>query len=525
MVAQPVRTKSGAGNSKRSIGATTSYASAARQRSALTRQLIAVVLCALVLCGGTRAAAQPAPDGTETDIPRAEAFGRTVTIAQAPVPLTSQPPSASEMGLESRIGPLTHDLVKMEVDLERFYLNYKLVGNKDPRWRRARYFLLQQGATGAAMAATGIPIIETGKNLKHPTDVRPAVFRATNRIGVVAASVGGGSDVIELSSNVLTAVKNKLQHKDPGSVKKELIHRTKTIDTLAAERAALVAQLEDASIKEICECEGKLLKLFRDWCIYEFADVYADVKAYQSSNNVYYAMDLTANSLVGAVYLLSQSALTKPQVGKTAAVTGIVSDSFYIGSAPVSAVAYKLLYNRAYKNFGKEMKQKLYDPESEAKVEMVRLEKLLANAPVERIGPFGSHARLELLELWSARYDEYVRKNEEELRHLAKVSQQNVIQGPVISSSYLATDVMGAIAAFRLEGHPRGVDSLAFAGSISSTAGSAAFFMLSNQWLISENRFEKKLRKEGKLPEQLIAQRLSQLDDLDKRLAKSHPGK
>lgn len=472
----------------------------------MVRKLLSLSLCALALCGGTRAEAQWKFD------PNAK-------------PTAVMNPSQNELGLEQRIGAVTHDLVKKEVDLERFYLKYKLVGNKDPRWRRARYFLLQQGATGAAVAATGLPIIETGKNLKHPTDVRPELFRASNRIGVAGTSVGAGSDLIELSSNTFTAVKNKLQHKDPGSVKKEMIRRVKEIDALSAERAAMVAQMEDPLVKEICESEGRLLKLFRDWCIFEFADVYADVKAYQASNNVYYFWDLTGNVLSCSAYLMSQSALTKPQVGKTVACTSVVSDCFFITSAPVSTVAYKMLYNRAYKGLGKEMKLKLYDPEPDAKLEMVKLEKLLANAPVERIGPFGSHARLELLELWSARYDEYVRKNEEELRHLSKVSQQNLWQGPTISSAYLAADTMGTVAVFRLEDHPRGQNSLFFAGSVSSTAASATFFMLSNQWLISEKRFEKRLRKEGKLPEQLIDQRLAQLDDMDKKLDQSHPRK
>ena len=468
---------------------------------AILRSIIALVLCALIFCGGTRTCAD------------------AQTQAQAP----DEPHSENLTPTQARVADLTHEIVKKEVDLERFYLKYKLVGNKDPRWRRARYLLLQQAATGVGIGATTVTIVEGGKNLKTPSKVNLGALHRSYRAGVIGASIGAGSSAIEFGSNIFTAAKNKLEHKDPGSIKKEMIRRVREIDALRAERDQLVSRLVDPVMIEICICEGKLLKLFRDWCIEEFAEVYADVKAYQASNNVYYAMDVTANSLVGAAYLLSIKSLVKPEAAKPTAVCGLVADSFYITSAPVSTVAYKMLYNRAYKSIGKELKFKLYDPEPEAKIEMAKLKTLLDSASVEHIGPFGAHARLELLTLWSGRYDVYLKENEEQLRYLSKVALQNNISGPLISTSFLATDVMGAVAAYRLQEHPRGVNSLGFAGAISSTAGSGVSFLLTTKSAIEERKFQKHLRETGHLPEQLIGVRLVTLDELDKRLATTNP--
>lgn len=441
----------------------------------------AIALCALVLFGGTRADA-----------------------------LTE---------LEYKIADKTNELVRKEIDLERYYLNYKMVGHKDPRWRRARYFLLQQAATGAGIAATTIPIIETGRNLTHPDRVRRGPLLKSYRVGIVGASLGGGSSAIEFGSNVYTAVKNKVQHKDPGSVKKEVMRRLAEIDALAAERETLIHQLPDDKLLEICHAEGRLLKLFRDWCVAEFADVYADVKAYQASNSLYYLMDITANSLVGTAYLCSIRSFTRIQAAKPAVITSLVADSFYITSAPVSSKAYTVLYNRAYKQVGKDMHEKIYDPEPEAKEQLAKLTKLLEDAPFEQVGPFGAHTRSELLALWSARYDQYYKEGEEGLRHLSKVALQNNVSGPLISLSYLGGDIVSTNAVYRLgERHPRGSNSSYFAASISSTAGSAVSFALTTQSLISEKRFEKHLRENNRLPEQIIAKRLGTLNDLDKLL-------
>lgn len=450
--------------------------------------VIAIALCALFLCGGTRAEA-----------------------------LTE---------VEYKIAAITNEMVRQEIDLERYYLNYKLVGHKDPRWRRARYFLLQQAGTAAGIAATTIPIVETGKNLKHPTNVRRGPLIKSYRVGIVGSCLGGGSSAIEFGSNVYTAVKNKVQHKDPGAVKKEVMRRIAEIDKLAAERETLIHQLPDDKLLAVCHSEGRVLKLFRDWCIYEFADVYADVKAYQASNSIYYLMDVTANTLVGTAYLCSIRSFTRIQAAKPAVISSLVADSFYIASAPVSAKAYTILYNRAYKGVGKDMHEKIYDPEPQAKEELAKLTQVLQESPIEQVGPFGAHSRAQLLGLWSERYDEYYKEGEEGLRHLSKVALQNEITGPLISLSYVGGDIVSTNATYNLAAeHPRGSNSSYLASSISSTAGSTVSFALTTQSLISEKRFEKKLREKGRLPEQIISKRLDTLNELDKLLATSGGGK
>lgn len=448
---------------------------------------IAFALCALILCGGTRAEAL-------SDV-------------------------------EYKVAEITNQIVRKEIDLERYYLNYKMVGHKDPRWRRARYFLLQQAGTAAGAAATTIPIVETGRNLKHPTNVRRGPLIKSYRVGIVGSCLGGGSSAMEFGSNCYTAVKNKVQHKDPGSVKNEVKRRLAEIDQLSAQRETLIHQLPDDNLLAVCHAEGRVLKLFRDWCVYEFADVYADVKAYQASNSLYYLMDVTANTLVGTAYLCSIRSFTRIQAAKPAVICSLVADSFYIASAPVSAKAYTVLYNRAYKKIGADLHEKIYDPEPEAKIQLAQLQSLLQNSSIEQVGPFGAHSRAELLAVWSQRYDEYYKEGEEGLRHLSKVALQNNIQGPLISLSYLGGDIVSTNATYNLAAeHPRGSNSSYFAASISSTAGSAVSFALTTQSLISEKRFEKHLRENGRLPEQIITKRLETLSDLDKLLANTGRG-
>ncbi|MBZ0186106.1 MAG: hypothetical protein K8F91_07590, partial [Candidatus Obscuribacterales bacterium] len=133
---------------------------------------------------------------------------------------------------ELRVGAVTHELIKKEVDFERFYLKYKLIGTKDPRWRRARYFLIEQAATAAGIGANTIPMVETARHIKSPEDTKDSVFNKSFQVGSVAAWLGGGGSAIELCSNIFTAVKNKLKHIDPGSKKKEALRRVREIDAL-----------------------------------------------------------------------------------------------------------------------------------------------------------------------------------------------------------------------------------------------------------------------------------------------------
>src|SRR5207249_2254840 len=126
--------------------------------------------------------------------------------------------------------------------------------------------------------------------------------------------------------------------------------------------------------------------------------------------------------------------------------------------------------------------------------------------------------------LWSRRYDKFIRDQLIELRHENKVALQGNVSGPAISSTYLASDIMGALAFYSTKKeHPKAATSLALAGSVSSLVGTGSSLALTNLMFLNEKWHRHKLKRKHLLPEELMQARLNALDELDKKLAAADP--
>jgi hypothetical protein len=129
---------------------------------------------------------------------------------------------------------------------------------------------------------------------------------------------------------VILRIKHIRNGTSPGAAVKNVVARIKEIDAMMAERDALMKKNPDLLSISVCQAEGRVLKSFRDWCLSEFADVYADVKSTQASFNVYYILDIAADSAYTASQLLAIKSLTRPELGNASANTGMVGDTLGI---------------------------------------------------------------------------------------------------------------------------------------------------------------------------------------------------
>lgn len=504
---------------------------------------------------------------------------------------------------EQQIENLSGQILHREIDLERFYLKYRVSGTQEPKWRRLRYYALQVGATSTALACNVIFLKLSKDGLKAPgvqnfgkadadTDDAPesaeeaarsasapdagssadygsngsngggASSDASGRAGgsksvgskvragvanriepqgakgtsdadepdttkqvqaafilnLISTVLDGASNGIELGSSIYTSIKNKINKNDPSSTVDRVIERVKEIDALLAERDALVQKNKDLPTASIHQAEGRVLKTFRDWCLSEFADVYAEVKSTHSSCNVYYGLALAADGayLAGSVLGLKATRPGKEYLNGPAIQTAIIGDSIGITSAPGSALAAKVLYKYHRKKLEKKLEQRLGDHEENAKAAMAELNKEIMSADTATLRRARSiRERASAYLLWAGRYDRFIDKELVELSHQNKVALQGELSGPMISSSYLACDILAAIGFYKFPNDARRASSLAYAGTICSDTGNSVSLFLTNYFLINEIMHRRKLKKKGMLPEQLLAERFKTLDQLD----------
>jgi hypothetical protein len=357
---------------------------------------------------------------------------------------------------------------------------------------------------------------ETGKHLNSPANVSIAHLKSAYTTELIGSIIGSASSLGELCSNGYIALKNKKHKEDPQSALTTVKNKIREIDQLLAKRNDLLTQAGSDPVYKINKIEGALLKDYRDWCVYEFIHVYADIKAYQASENVYYALNAASNAVFSVAGGLAIGSFQNSQLISSSIVTGITGDSISVISAPASYFARKLLYKHYAKKIYRTIQQKAYDIETASADNLEQLHQEVIRANDSDLAEAGRiRLRLAAYDLWNQKYDEYLGAETEYLRRYDKIALQSVTYGPIISGTFLAQDILGAAAYYGNKNRLRTANNLTFAGAITAASGSIIGLGATSWYFLDETLNQRKLRRQGKLPEQLLLQRLKTLDQVE----------
>jgi hypothetical protein len=411
---------------------------------------------------------------------------------------------------------LTDEILFKEIEMERFYLKYKIIANEEPKLRETRYFIGQQASLGLFLAGDVVGLADSGQHLSTPSKVSIGGLKEAVTTELVGSAIGGASSAIELCSNAMIARKNKKRGQNPGSAVLHMETELKEVRNLLSARMELVRQQKSSPAYDIYLTESELLQDYCDWCVYEFAKIYADVKSYQAGSNVYYLLNTTSNTIYCVGGSLALKAFNNSQYTSSSIITGIIGDGISVISAPVGLFAQKSLKKYHFKKISKKLSVKPYDVEAVGDYWLDRFHKVVSNAS-ERTRQLAGHLdlRLAAYDLWDQRYDEFMSKETTQLRRHDKIALQSGVYGPVISGTFLSQDILGAAAWYGNKDRPKTANNLVFAGFIAPAVGSALGLTASAWYYLDEYLNKKKLKREGDMPEQLLQKRLKTLDEIE----------
>jgi len=442
---------------------------------------------------------------------------------------------------ERKVEELTTQILHKEVDLERYYLEYRKIGTATPKFRRLRYFLLQVASTSCTLASNAIFVDVGRRGLKgKSTDIGLGDGQIENQgprdpddttgevrgaliLALIGSIVGPGSSLLELCSNGYTAAKNLKQHKNPESAVKVVISRIEEIDALLAQRKKLIDEHPQLRALTINKAEHAVLESFRDWCLSEFVDFYAEAKSSQAGANVFYALDVAQGSCSTAGNILALKSLQpgKNRFAGPAANISIVSDGINVVNAPLSSYIGKRMNKYWHKRLSMRLQEHLHFGENEAKNAMTQLKNVVdASDKSTRRVATALDERVAAYLLWSRRYDRIVQKQEVDLHHRSKVAAQGRLMGPLLGGTGLAQDVLASTTFYGVGDNERRGASLNYAGAITALSGNVAALSYTNANFIGELLHRKKLRGQGLLPEQLMQERFKLLSQIDQMIEK-----
>lgn len=449
------------------------------------------------------------------------AYAEGEPLSQATLASADAPDSAvATMTAEQQYSRLTKQILLAGIELERFSLNFRLESAKQPRFRNLRYFLTQETAAATGLGFEIAFMEQANKGRRRPLQISKPVLHGALTTAMTGAIIGGSGSALELSSNILQAVKNKRNGFDFKSANKFVVAKLKEIDQLLAQRDALVAAHPEHPGHEGAVLEGKILKELRNCFITEYSDFNADTKSYITYQNLFYLLNVSYSAIEAAGAWCGYRGVTKPKYNGPANVLFIVSGAMSMVAPIISTAAGKYARKKAYETLEGQIGEKVKFDDGAFARQSKELREVLRTTNGSVIASLPGTDRLAMYTDSFSLFKKQLDSETAIMRRNEKVALQSNLLAPVIGGQLMTQGIFGSIGSYRYNLQPRKQLSMFYRGAIIGTVGTSMATVGNAVSLLSTLSYEHRLSKEKKLPVQLIKARLEHLEEVEKEVRK-----
>lgn len=432
-----------------------------------------------------------------------------------PLPCRAQ---SSPDQVENQFHDLTRRILVTGIELERFSLNYRLEGAKQPRFKRLRYFLTQEAGAAGLLALEIVTVDQLNEGRRDPLRINPNALRRALRGVLATAIIAGSGSCFELASNGLLAIKNRRRGFDHRSANKFVASKMKLLDDLLSQREALVKAHSEHPLYATAVLEGDIMRELRNSFAYEYSQFHEDLRGYRVNENLFYMLNIATNVVAAVSAHYGIKGVDHPEHNKPADILFTIAGAFTIAS-PLLATAGGYLSRRlALHGLSKQLGERPHHDIELVRSNTRRLQDLLSN-----VDPTGTRSAGVVLR--SGAYAEsgdlfrkQLRRETALMKHLDNVAVQSDLLGPAIGGTLLTQGIMGTVGHYKYEHHPLKELNLVYKGAVVGLPGASTAVVATAAALLGDWHFENRQKKQKRLPAQLIEQRLKHLDDLGKEV-------
>ncbi len=439
-----------------------------------------------------------------------------LVLCSSALALETPPPLSGTAEFSEQYTALTKQILLKGVELERFSLNYRLESVKQPKFRQLRYFLGQETGAASILAfeITAMDQFHTGRT--HPLKISKRALHGAFATVMAGEIIAGASSLVELGSNTLLAIKNKHEGFDPKSANRFVLKSMNEIDELLTRREALVEAHKDHPAYERAVVEGKILRELRKAFINEYANFHADARGYATYNNLFYLFNVATTALGATAAGIAYKAVNKPKLNGPTNILFIVTGSLAMASPLLSSAAGEWVRKHSYESFMRQAGEPPHFNTSILKTQRQLLQDKLINAEGSLMPALPSVDRLAIYTESDELFQKQLANETSASRHLEKVAVQSNLLGPLIGGCLMTQGILGTTGYYKYTFRPRKQINYYFHGAVVGTPGAALGVVATAGSLLMSWSYENKLRKQKRLPEQLINDRLTHLDDVEK---------
>ncbi len=441
-------------------------------------------------------------------------------VAQSGTISAASAQASSSRDFSAQYTALTKKILLAGIELERFSLNFRMESAMQPKFRRYTYFLAQEtgAATGLAFEVTGTK--QFGEGRKRLLRVNLRAVSKSLRAAEVGSIIAASGSCLELSGNLIQAVKNRRHGYDHRSANEFVVSKLKEIDDLLAQRSALVAANLDHPAYERALAEGKVLSLVRDSFINEYRHFSVDTKRYMAYQNLFFLLNTSYNTVGAVAAGVANRGLTKPRLTGPANILFIVAGGLATASPILSQATGKFMGWQQRRSLDKQLGGRPSFDASALSAEIKHLEALEINAEGSLMPSLPASQRLAIYTESSGLFLKQLESETKTMRTLEQVAIQNSVLGPLIGGTLLTQGIVGTAGFYKyFPNRPKKIFTASFAGATVATVGTSMAVVGNAATLLAGLSNEHSLSKKKQLPSQLIKVRLAHLDDMEKTIS------
>ncbi|MBP9089580.1 hypothetical protein KBI23_01030 [bacterium] len=432
----------------------------------------------------------------------------------------SQPEATSTSALVEPISPIENissidkSLLLELIKLARFNIRFHQQANRHQKWRTLTYAAGREAGTAVSFAASLVDLKQRVRGLDDPSLISRNALKNVVTATLVGSAISGSASSLELAQNtwvMLQAGKNGYSPKASTAFVKNILAIT---DHLFEQRELLVSTLpQDLQQRHIYELESDLLHHIRQQLIIEFCSWSCHSRGQAWRENTFYSLDALQNFTRMSAAIIGLKGFGQPSLGGAAAVTTVVANSVATVSPLIGGVVglsmRKYQQRKLAREFVVERPILATKALAELKVKLVERENEGDAKLLEEAVSLGDK---------SQRLDLAIDRENKDIERLRQVAQQQIVAGPIIGLTSIPGAVLGTIAFYDYRFDRVTTNKLLFAGRLSALAGQSFALVQTPYTVVSGLIKNDKLRKAGKLPEQMLEERLKNLDHLEEQI-------
>jgi hypothetical protein len=444
-------------------------------------------------------------------------FRKTIfVIAQITLLLCAQNAWCFESNSREKIGSIDRSVLLELIKLSRFNIRFHQEANRHPTWRTLTYAAGREAGTAVTFAGSIADLKQRVRGLDDPDRISIPALKRIVTTSLIGNAISGSASGLELAQNSWVMLRARKQGYSPDASAAFVKNIVQTTDALFDERDRLAKADVDERVRRAYQVEGVLMRRIRQQLLFEFRTWSAHSRGQAWRGNSFYAIDALQNFTRMSAAIIALKGFSQPDLGGAATISTLVANSL----ATINPLTCGLIGIAIRTYQSKKLAKEFPADRPVGDSEKLLAEHQLKDLPKDVAGEKETKLLADAMAMSdrSQRLDVVLDREGKDMDRYRRVAQQQTVAGTAIGLTSLPTAILATIAFYDYRYDRDTTNKLLFAGRIPAVAGQS-YALFQTPYTIAAGMIKnRKLKKRGELPEQLLAQRLKNLDALEEQL-------